>query len=254
MNVITLRVILAAAGTALALASAPPVYAKTKNGNASASALEADLPLGVGIGPVTKSSAKGKEKKSDQRFEVTAPPYLRAGILNSSASSDVDDTPGAKKASSSASVVDLDVVIPSFFSLSADALSSESAVNGDTESFSANGNSSIANLSGSGLLAGLQVAAVNGTPNQVLLDSAGVSVIANRQSTSCSSLSCTQTTDALFVNVSNVATITLASTVAQLSGDTATTTAPIPEPSTWAMMVAGLFGLGAMRRARSRSA
>lgn len=245
-----IRTLLFGASAALTLMAASPAFAQVTDGSASASALNAQLPLGVSVGPVPLSSVSGNGSDSNDLLRVTVFPYLDTGVLTTSADSNVDGSSGSKSASSSASVLDFDLGGPLPFGLSADVLSSNSSVSGDAGSFSAVGNSSIINLTGSGLLAGLDVSAIDGSPNQVLLDLAGISVIANRQSSSCSSFSCMLTTDALFVNVANVATVALATTTAQLSGNTA----PVPEPSTWAMMVAGLFGIGAMRKWKSRSA
>ena len=101
------------------------------------------------------------------------------------------------------------------------------------------------------LLAGTSVAlSLLAVANQVLLDLAGISIIANRQTSSCDTFSCMITTDALYVNVANITSLTLASTTAMLTGSTA----PVPEPSTYAMMVVGLFGIGAMRKWKNRSA
>lgn len=251
MNAVkTMRTLLFGASAALTLMAASPVFAQVTDGSASASSLNAQLPLGTSVGTVPLSSVSGNGSDSNDLLRVTVYPYLDTGVLTTSASSNVDGSSGAKSASSSASILDFDLGGPLPFGLSADVLSSNSSVSGDAGSFAANGNSSIINLSGSGLLSGLNVNAIDGSPNQVLLNLAGISVIANRQTSTCSSFSCMITTDALFVDVANVATVALATTSARLAGNTA----PVPEPSTWAMMVAGLFGIGAMRKWKNHAA
>lgn len=251
MNAVkTMRTLLFGAGTALALMAASPVFAQVNDGGASASALSAQLPFGLSVAPAPLSSVNGNGSDSDDLLRVTVFPFLDTGVLTTSAASNVDGSAGAKSASSTASILDFDLGGPLPFGLSFDVLTSNSNVSGDAGSFSAVGNSSIVNLMGSGLLAGLNGSALDGSANQVLFDGAGVSVIANRQTSSCSSFSCMLTTDALFINVANVAAVALATTSAHLAGNTA----PVPEPSTWAMMIAGLFGIGAMRKWKNRSA
>lgn len=247
---IRLRTLATGVGAALALMAASSANALVTDGSASAYALDADLPLGLGIGPIPLSSVSGNDSTSDSVLSATVDPFLSTGVLNSSAMSNVDGSSGSKSASSSSSILDFDLNLPAVLGLSFDVLSSNSSVDGDAGSFDATGNSSIVNLQGSGLLAGLGLVVLDGSANQQLLSAPGISVIANRQTESCSSFSCSITTDALFVSVANLTTLTLGSSTAQLAGETA----PIPEPSTYAMMVAGLLGIGAMRKWRGRSA
>ena len=246
----TLRTLLTGASVALSLLAVSPAFAQVTDGSASASGAAANLPLGLSLGPIPYSSVTGNGTDNDQVLNVSVFPILDIDALTTSASSNVDGSAGDKAASSSASILNLDVGVPLAFGLSFDVLESNSSVTGDAGSFSAIGSSNIVNLQGSGLLAGLGLTAIDGSANQVLLDLAGVSVIANRQTSSCDTFSCMITTDALFVNVANIASLTLASSSAMLAGNTA----PVPEPSTYAMMAIGLFGIAAVRKLKNRSA
>jgi hypothetical protein len=250
----TIRTLLFGASAALTLLAAAPASAQVTDGSASAYALQADVlaPL-ISVGPIPASSVTGNDSDSASVVTLDAGSSLlgatlHVGILNSSASSDVDGSSGPKTASGMSSITEFDLDTTTF-GLSFDTLTSNSTVSGDAGSFSAIGNSSIVDLMGSGLLAGIDTN-ISGAPNQTLLSLAGIEVIANRQTSSCTSFSCMMTTDALYVNIAGLANLTLASSTAELMGNTA----PIPEPSTWAMMVAGLFGIGAMRKWKNRSA
>lgn len=246
----TLRTLLTGTSVALSLLAVTPVHAQVDTGSASAYGAYADLPLGLELGPTPSSSVVGNDTDNDQVLNVGVVPILDIDVLSTSAASNVDGSAGAKTASSYAAITNFDLDVPLAFGLSFDVLESNSSVTGDAGSFAAIGSSNIVNLQGSGLLSGISLTAIDGSANQVLLDLAGVSVIANRQTSSCDTFSCMITTDALFINVANLASLTLASTSAQLAGQTA----PIPEPSTYAMMAIGLFGIGAVRKWKNRSA
>jgi hypothetical protein len=245
-----IRTLLFGVGAVFALFGTAPAYADVTSGSAEASALEANvLPPLVVVGPVPQSSVTGDDSDSDSVVSVNVPGVLNTGILNSSASSNVDGSPGPKNATARSSVVDFNLLTPTF-GLSFELIESESSVFGDAGSFSATGDSNIVDLRGSGLLEGLSASALNGSPNQELFNAGGIQVIANRQSSTCGAESCSITTDALFVDAGDITSITVASSSAELMGQTA----PIPEPSTYAMMLVGLVGIGAMRKFRNRSA
>lgn len=249
---IKMRALLSVTGVALTMLAASPAIAQVTDGSASAYALDASVLDIINVGPTPTSSVTGNGSDENSLATLNAGSSLlgatlSTGLLNTSASSNVDGNAGPKTAMGSSSIVDFDLNT-NLFSLSFDTLTSNSTVTGDAGSFNAMGNSSILNLMGSGLLGNIDTN-ITGAPNQVLLSALGVEVIANRQTTSCSSFSCMLTTDALYVNVAGLANLTLASSTAELMGNTA----PIPEPSTYAMMVVGLFGLGAMRKWKQRN-
>lgn len=232
---------------ALGFVTAMPAHALVTEGDASAKALEVNLFGDPLLGPIPTSSVSGNGSDADSVVSLTIAPFLSTGILNTSAFSNVDGSPGPKEASSSSSIAFLDFGVPALLGLSFDLISSDSSVTGDQGSFSANGSSSIVNLEGSGLLSGLNGVVITGAPNQTLLSLAGIEVIANRQTSSCTSFECSITTDALYIDVLGKANVILASSSAHLA-------APIPEPGTVAMMLAGLAGLGSKRLRKMRAA
>ena len=228
---------------ALGLLSTSTAHALVTEGDASAYALNATLFGSPLVGPIPYSTANGNESDSDSVISLDTA-FLDTGILNSSASSNVDGTPGSKTAESSSSIAffDLDVLQNG---LSADLISSYTNVSGDYGSFNAIGNSSILGLTGYGIFAPLNGVTITGEANQTLLDVAGIQVIANRQTSTCSATDCFMTTDALYINALGKVTLTLASSSAHLA-------APIPEPETYALMMMGLAGLAGSKRIRNR--
>jgi len=231
-------------GTVLALGfmSAGTANALVVDGDASAYAVQANLFGSPLIGPIPHSTANGNESDSDSVISLDTT-YLDAGVLNSSASSNVDGSPGSKTAEASSSIAYLDLGIL-LNGLSADLISSNSSVTGDQGSFNAIGSSSIVNLTGYGIFDPLNGITITGAPNQTLLSLAGIEVIANRQTSTCSATDCFMTTDALYIDVLGKVTLTLASSHAHL--------AAIPEPETYAMMLVGLAGLVGSKRMRNK--
>jgi hypothetical protein len=234
---------------ALGIIATTPANATVTEGEASAYAIKATIYEKPLIGPAPYASATGNStdsmfigsiKLSDSRVN------LSTHLLDANASSNVGGSTGAKTASSSSSMADVDFNLAEVLGLSFDLISSNSTVTGESGSFSAIGNSSIVNLSGSGLLAGLGDVTITGAPNQTLLSLAGLEVIANRQTSSCTSFECSITTDALYIDVLGKTSMVLASSSAYLA-------APVPEPATAALMMAGLAGLGSKRFRKMRT-
>ena len=229
---------------ALALLAASPAHALVTEGNASAYAVQAEIFDSPVIGPIPYSSVSGNGSDSDSVLDIDVGP-LSIGALNSSAFSNVDGSTGSKEASASSSILDVDLSLSHLLGLSFDAITSSSSVTGDQGSFSAVGNSSIVNLTGFGLLSGLNSIVITGAPNQTLFNLFGIEIIANRQTSSCTSFECAITTDALFIDVFGKKSLVLASSSAYLA-------APIPEPETAALMMLGLAGLVSSKRLRSK--
>ena len=231
---------------ALGLMATLPAHATVTDGDASAYAVQATLFGSPVVGPIPTSSVTGNDSDSDSILDVTLGP-LHGGALNSSASSNVDGSPGPKEASASSSIADVDFNLSRLLGFSFDLISSDSSVTGDAGSFSALGDSSIVGLTGYGLLSGLSSVVISGAPNQTLLSLFGIEVIANRQTSTCTAFDCFITTDALYVDVLGHANVILASSSAHLA-------APVPEPATAALMMAGLAGLGSKRFRKMRAA
>ncbi len=228
----------------LGLLAASPAHAVVTEGNASAYAVQAEIFGSPVIGPIPYSSVSGNGSDSDSVLDIDVGP-LSIGVLNSSAFSNVDGSPGPKEASASSSILDVDLSLSHLLGLSFDAITSNSSVTGDQGSFAAVGNSSIVNLTGYGLLSGLNGIVITGAANQTLFDFGGIEIIANRQTSSCTSFECSITTDALYIDVLGKTNLVLASSSAYLA-------APIPEPETAALMMLGLAGLVGSKRLRSK--
>jgi hypothetical protein len=231
---------------AFGLMAAVPAHAVVTQGDASAYAVQASVFGSPLIGPAPFSSVSGNDFDSDSILDIDLGP-LHVGALNSSAFSNVDGSPGSRLATASSSIADVDFSLHKVLGFSFDLISSNSSVSGDAGSFSAVGDSSIVGLTGFGLLSGLNGAVITGAPNQVLLSLFGIEVIANRQTSTCTAFDCFITTDALYVDVLGKTNLVLASTTAHLA-------APVPEPATAALMMAGLAGLGSRRLRRMRAA
>lgn len=235
----------------LGLFSTAPAHATVTEGNASAYAIKATTFDKPRIGPAPYASATGDNTDSRYIGAIRLSDYqvdLSTYALSADAMSNVDGSSGARTASASSSISNVDFNLIDILGLSFDLVSSNSSVTGDQGSFSAIGSASIVNLSGSGLLAGLGDVTITGAPNQTLLSLAGIEVIANRQTSACTSFECAITTDALYIDVLGKTNMVLASSTAYLA-------APVPEPATAALMMAGLAGLGSKRfRSKMRPA
>lgn len=239
---------LSGAFLALGIVAAVPANATVTEGGASAYVISAtvfDYPL-IGPAPYVSVTGMGSDSESIGSIELSDNlVYLNTHLLNANASSNVDGSSGSKTSSASSSIADVDFNLAEVLGLSFDLVSSNSSVTGDQGSFSAIGSSSIVNLTGSGLLSGLNSVTISGAPNQTLLSLAGIDVIANRQTSSCDSFACSITTDALYIDVLGKASVVVASSSAYLA-------APVPEPETTALMMIGLAGLASSKRIRNK--
>src|SRR5690606_35738621 len=145
---------LSGAVLALGLVAAVPAHATVTEGDASAYAAQVSVFGSPLVGPIPFSSVSGNDSDSDSVLDITLGP-LHVDALNSSASSNVDGSPGPKEASASSSIVGVVFDLHQVLGFSFDLISSDSSVTGDAGSFSAMGNSSIVGLTGFGLLSGL---------------------------------------------------------------------------------------------------
>ncbi|HZV62701.1 MAG TPA: PEP-CTERM sorting domain-containing protein [Methylophilaceae bacterium] len=244
----TILSIFTGAFLAMGVIAVSPAHATVTEGDANAYVIKAtafDKPL-IGPAPYVSVTGNGTDSESigsimlsDNRLDLTT------GLLNAEAFSNVDGSNGSKTASSSSSIADVDFDLASVLGLSFDLIASNSTVSGDAGSFSAVGNSSIVNLTGYGLLSGLNSVTITGAPNQTLLSLSGIEVIANRQTSNCSASDCFMTTDALYIDVLGKASFVVASSHAHLA-------APVPEPETAALMMLGLAGLVGSKRLRNK--
>jgi hypothetical protein len=232
------------AAVVLGMMASTSANALVLGGDANASAV--DLDGVVDISPIPNVAVSGDDSDSQSVIELSvgpeSDPFVTTGILNGSASSNVDGSPGPKEATASSSIVDFSFQYPGVGGFSFDTLSSESTVTGDQGSFTPTGNSSIVNLEGEGAFAALTGEVAAG-PNSGVVIPDVAEVTLNRQDSACDSFSCYITTDALYVNLLNgLVVLTLGHSHANLTA--------IPEPTTTALMLAGLAGLGSKRLRR----
>jgi hypothetical protein len=226
---------------------------------ASASSLGIPL-LDLNV-PNVSGSAPAPYNLSDTFASVNAPLAalsLNTGVLTGSASSDVDGTAGSKTTSGTGTVNGTVLNLLGSVSLTASVLSSTSTITGDFGSLMANGNSIITNAVltiDNGILLPDTVINLNANaaPNTVISNSAlsalGIFVILNEQIESCSSFLCSLETNAIRIGLNPLGLQLVAADI-KLGHSFASMTAPVPEASEWAMMLAGLglVGFAARRR------
>lgn len=185
---------------------------------------------------------------------------LTTGLLLSSASSNVDTTPGAKFARASSSTDELDTTVDALLSivdvleLSASTIRSTAEVTGTPGNFVATGSSYIENLFlDTTLTSPLSVAIYDNLgPNAVLLDLLGITLTLNKQDSFCDAVYCEISVDAIDLSFNNAVfgALTLNGSIKIGHSFAAMSALPVPEPSTYGMMLAGLglVGFMAVRR------
>ena len=173
---------------------------------------------------------------------------LTTGSLTDTASSSF---PPTETGTATSTADDFSLDLRSIFDLSATTISSTSSVNGTP---SATGSTTIADLS---LTVAGQTIPFSGTPsaNDVIFSLPGLTVTLNQQipdTTETAGI----TTNAIAINFTNFAVGPNHVNGAVDIGQSMASIAIIPEPATWAMMLAGFAGLGfaGYRASRKRSA
>ena len=216
--------------------------------------------LTVGPTPVSSGIAPGAYNDADQVLSVAAAVPLIAsvgtGVINTSASSDIDGLAGSKFAFGDSLVDDLNItvvpgtVVPSLITLTADTIGSDSTVSGDFGSMSAMGNMVLEDLAISVSGDPLTISA-NPDPNTVLLDLAGIRIVLNEQVSSVNNGDASIETNAIHITLDDIVT-----SGGLLSGDIiiahseASMVGAVPEPATFVGL--GALTLFALLRRRSR--
>ncbi|WP_177433203.1 VPLPA-CTERM sorting domain-containing protein [Thiohalobacter thiocyanaticus] len=293
--------VIVAATLLLALAATQPVHAASVgSGSASGHALEVGLsafsgslslnvgplPAGVSVtspppGSVSDSVVGINEQVSHSPglFASTYAIDLSTGLLNASAASTVDGSPGPHTSEASASVHDLDFAVGTLnllglisaaaVDLSAETISSTATVTGEPGGFTATGTTTLENASldvaglsllGIGLgLDGMLVAEPD--PNLVVLAAAGITVTLNRQLVngeaggSCAASHCDISVDAIAVTFEDF----LLGSGGLLNGElvlghSQASLSAVPVPAAAWLFGSGLVGLIGVARRREAAA
>jgi hypothetical protein len=170
------------------------------------------------------------------------PGSLTTGLLSDTASGDT----GTGMGSATSTLNKLSVSLDSIFNLSSTLISSTSSVNGTP---SATGSTTLTGLTISVLGSTVDIP-VSPTPNDVVFSSAGLTITLNQQIPDLSE-SAGITTNAIALDFNKFpfgtnavsGSVDVGQSFASLN---------VPEPSTWAMMLAGFAGLGWLAHTRGR--
>ncbi len=207
--------------------------------------------------PVSTGTAPGAYSNTLSALSAVVTGVLSTGVLASAASSNVDGTFGSKTTSGSSTVNNLLVGLLGAIGLNATAVASSASIAGDFGSLTPLGGTILTGLS----LNGLQVD-VDPTPNAVLLNAAGVQIVANEQSTTGTANMLDFTVNALDIIFTNAPEF-LGGLLNSVNGriiighSEAVMTAvadngTVPEPATMSVLAASLISLVGMRRWFSR--
>ncbi len=207
------------------------------------------LPVSMGIAP-------GVYNNTLSALSAVVTGVLSTGVLNTAASSSVDGTVGSKTTSGSATVNNLLVGLLGAVGLNAGAVASSASIAGDFGSLTPLGGTVLTGLS----LNGLQVD-VDPVPNAILLNLAGVTIIANEQIITGTANALDLTVNALDIIFSNAPEF-LGGVLNSVNGRivighseavmTAVADSTVPEPATTPLLAASLISLVGMRRWFSR--
>jgi hypothetical protein len=246
--------ILALSAVVGATLAAAPAGAAVTSVSSSSTVLEVALTalgLPIDLGPLVPASGSAPPAydvtKSGASFSTSIGSLsVTTGLLTDTASGDTATATGA----ASSTLASLDIAFDSLFSLTATAIESSSSVDGAP---SAVGSSTFADLTIKVLGTTISIP-IKPSPNDVIFDALGVTVTLNQQIPDDSE-SAGITTNAIAIDITTLLVsghIDIGQSFASIDGSAS----PVPEPSTWAMMLIGLAGLGfaGYRRATGRSA
>jgi hypothetical protein len=200
--------------------------------------------------PAVSGSAPAPYNLTNSALSASVLPFLSTGLLTVNASSNVDSSPGTRNTNADATVNNLSVLMSSFgIDLTATTVQSTAAVSGDYGAFNAAGTTTIEGLTLNGVASLLLTPA----PNTILLSLPGLRIMLNEQITSGGLPgSFGIGVNAIHVEFDHF----LAPNLSLVNGDiliahSQASMGLIPEPETYALMLAGLAVMGAIVRRRS---
>lgn len=250
-----LGVLIAGAAMLPKSASADLIYAESYGFGVSVDLSILSIPvLTVPRTPYSHGSAAPAYDDVDSVLSLAAGVPLLAnlstGLLESEASSDVDNGVGSRTTMGTALVNDLDLTLvptllgPPVVQVSADTIGSTSDVVGDYQSMDPSGSMVLENLAISVAGVGLAIDP-NPAPNTVLFDAAGVKIVLNEQTTTDTDTVADQTTNAIHITLTELSSqLGLVSGDVIISGSHAHMEGAVPEPASFLALgglAAGFF-------------